>query len=203
MKIKERPMIMGAESIRGIYARWKTQTRRVLKPQPNNITSLVEWNTAAEAFVPWNWTTSGSNSGGARTGTPISCPYGVPGDRLWVREAWAKDSTVDGGARYYATDQISDLRKKRSPLFMPRWASRLLLEVTAVRVERLHEITPADAIAEGVRPRADCFTIDCDTPNPVDEYRGAWNFLNAKRGFPWDRNPWVWVVEFRLLAEVA
>lgn len=84
----------------------------------------------------------------------------------------------------------------RPSIHMPRWAPRITLEVLDVRVERLQEITSADAIREGVRPHANTQTIDCETRDPRDDFRDLWDSINAKRGHPWESNPWVWRIEF-------
>lgn len=86
--------------------------------------------------------------------------------------------------------------KLRPSIFLPRWAARILLRVKSVRVERLQAISAADAIAEGIPAPANCFTIDCDTPDPRVEFRALWDSLNAGRGFGWQADPWVWVIEF-------
>lgn len=131
----------------------------------------------------------------------IKCPYGVVGDRLWVKETWA--CLPHGGlipVPVYRADgdhQVFDTIKKwSSPLFMPRWASRLILEITNVRVERLQEITEEDAIKEG---------IDIQKPYPevggqanVYSFSKLWDSLNGKK-HPWSSNPFVWIIEFKRL----
>ena len=143
------------------------------------------------------------------------CPYGVPGDRLWVRETHHIDYYPAGtlnahgnpGVIHYRadTDIISQSwdGQWRPSIYMPRWASRITLEVVSVRVERVQDITPSDCIAEGVEVIAN----EWGTPwykGPQGEWKSSreafsafWNSINAKRGFPWSSNPWVWVVEFR------
>jgi hypothetical protein len=206
MKTKERPIIFGAESIRAIYAGRKTQTRRVLKRSLDSATSLVEYNLANEAFVPWHWTTSGSDSGGYRTGEPFNCRYGYRGDRLWVREAWWQAESKDMGVGVPFVFYDEAQRKgshllgprlpwgdtpigrwgKRSPIFMPRWASRLVLDVAAVRVERVEDITEEDAKAEGYESR--------------ETFLKAFYDLNAHR-LERGSNPFVWVVGFTKASE--
>lgn len=129
-------IIFSAPMVRALLAGRKTQTRRLIKPktgpmEPGDI--LVSW--PADSFI--------------RQGAKFRPPY-APGDRLYVREAWAKDDLIPNGVRYVATDAIHELRKKRPSIHMPRWASRLWLEVTEVRVQRLQDISEADAIAEGI-----------------------------------------------------
>lgn len=145
---------------------------------------------------------------------PITCPYGAVGDRLWVRETAlylrpiAGDDSI-GDVMYADHDDYDicyppkpngkkgrrqtitsiDLGWRVSPsIFMPRWASRLTLEITSLRVERLQEISGDDAQAEG---------INMPPSFAVAAFRELWNSLNAKRGFGWDVNPWVWVIGFK------
>ena len=144
--------------------------------------------------------------------------YGVPGDRLWVREVWSwrSGNILDDKAHekyaIYAADHPNDCGKYKSPMFMPRWASRITLELTAVRVERVQEISEADAKAEGIAWNFDLDPfagehVACRYQSAVHQRRGwdtaraayeeLWNTLNAKRGFPWSSNPWCWVLEFK------
>ena len=136
-------------------------------------------------------------------------PYGLPGDLLWVRETWqqTRPRRRDGerfilrtpgkglGDVHYAADAERDEPPKWRPsIHMPRWASRITLEVTEVRVERVQEISAEDAIAEG-------FT-EGDVPShrdwvPQRLFSRCWDSINEKRGYGWDANPWVWVVTFR------
>lgn len=133
----------------------------------------------------------------------LGCPYGQPGDRLWVREAWARDD--EDGQLMYRADVGRDLCADawRPSIHMPRWASRITLEVTAVRVERLQDISEADAQAEGVIPKwepgcsgrlMDAFGGFSFRP-AASAYAELWEQINGPGA--WDANPWVWVVEFK------
>ena len=127
----------------------------------------------------------------------IHCHYGQPGDQLWVREAWSTHRCFDdrpprdlkGSFHYWADGEIQT-GKRRPSIHMPRWASRITLEITGVRVERLQDISRGDAMAEG-----------CPFPNmaqgadPRNWYADLWNSINGPDS--WDANPWVWVVEFK------
>ena len=139
--------------------------------------------------------------------TPILCPYGWPGGRLWVRETWCplgyegiRVAEIPKEVRIIFRDDAVDGAAWRSPIYMPRWASRLTLEIQAVRVEQVQAISEADAIAEGCRGQA-----FGDGPNgsegvlPLDQFQTLWDELNAARGFPWAANPYVWVIEFRVV----
>jgi hypothetical protein len=137
-----------------------------------------------------------------RTGWLAHIGY-APGDRLYVREHWRTEtSEYDGVAPrdlpastpvLYEADANWSLNKTvgrfRQGMHMPRWASRITLTVTDVRVQRLQEISSADSIAEGCRPHANSLTIDCDTPDPRDDYRRVWETINGPGA--WDANPWV------------
>nr|WP_152749260.1 hypothetical protein [Pseudomonas kitaguniensis] len=205
--------------VRAILKGRKTVTRRMMKSQPDaDATITVEsYNVAVtnrrgyqeagpEIFGAW-WRDGESG---------CKCPYGQPGDRLWVRETWAADAQVDaiaprdlsqgepiqyqadGAVRQTGSSMIT-LGKGRPSIHMPRWVSRILLEITAVRVERLQDITEDQAKAEGVR-RVELinrwFAHD-DSENAFGTATGAFRDLWQSVGGDWDANPWVWVIEFR------
>jgi hypothetical protein len=132
------------------------------------------------------------------------CPYGVPGDRLWVRECWScLDSHSRPGSRIaFRADTADGERVRvdapwRPSIHMPRWASRLTLEVTGVRVERLQDISEEDALAEGMERHLWEETMHGDTHLQVLDYRALWESINGPGS--WDANPWVWAVSFKLL----
>lgn len=226
--VKERPIIMTAHSVQQILAGVKTQTRRVLKPQPGegwrHTGELIEiHNMAKENPLDHVMGMGFCNADGDEG---YACPHGAPGERLWVKESWHPKSNAgylnedDGsitviysadGARAYFDDcggvmpddwTLPAATKKGrplTPLFMPRWASRLMLEVTGLRVERLVEISPADVIAEGVECLPEEGTLSWAT-NCRDRFAMTWNAINGRRkGCAWRDNPWVWIVEFRRL----
>ena len=188
--MKKRPIIFDAESVRAILEGRKIQTRRVIKPQP---------------IVGLYWHGQFVNPAGKNISSAY-CPYGQPGDRLWVRETFALMEDIT----FYAADErlepkqwpngLWNVDKWCSPIYMPRWASRITLEVTGVRVERLQDISDEDI----------CHELGClvKYPGPEPEpykrdLRGCfaerWDGLNAKRGFPWSSNPWTWCIEFKLM----
>lgn len=162
--------------------------------------------------------------------TEIFCPYGVPGDRLWVRETWkpkrgygyqsnhTSEDLLHFGCNqshilYKATDEHDGEYQWRSPRFMPRWASRIDLENVDVRIQRVQEISEDDAVAEGcmeahMEHDVDCIDDNCALAGGIDdcegvpvlakeEYAELWDTINAKRGFPWASNPWVWAITFK------
>lgn len=166
----ERPVIFSAPMVRALLAGRKTQTRRIVK----GVDECPHGYDGVKGF----------DGGGA-----VRCPYGTPGDRLWVRETFAFNVRKAQGYVYRADiDPATDGWKWTPAIHMPRAASRLWLEVTGIRAERLQELSRQDAEAEGVghvMPKS-----------AVEMYRDLWDSLNAKRA-PWASNPWVWVVSFR------
>ncbi len=247
----ERPILFSAPMVRAILAGGKTQTRRTI--------SMIEPVARAYSFDRME----GKRALFSLTGKPPmiphptdlgkniralwpptvgrNCPYGVPGDRLWVRETFGiadengrlldpcLNYRADGaqrpledrldlgwgiaGNQYSGTsDELMSIKDGwRSPIFMPRWASRILLEVTGVRVQRLNEISQEDAIAEGIKVcdrtslgKPPCFVwpghgMDkaglCHT-SAATAYAMGWDSINGKK-HPWEENCWVWVVSFR------
>jgi hypothetical protein len=208
--VRERPILFSGPMVRAILDGRKTQTRRVVKPQPDagpNGT-MVDLGGASFGLL------DGSLSGEWR------CPFGAPGDRLWVRETfydYDAGEPAPQGATDFHTDALLDERIEyratpwthefadpeecgpwTSSIHMPRWASRITLEVTDVRVGRVQAITAADCIAEGIASRG----MDSNGPNIasammyIEDYKTLWDSLNAKRGYGWNVNPWAWAVSF-------
>lgn len=190
--MKERPILMKDELVRATLEDLKAQTRRVVKPQPNPsdddlVFGRIDYGPRPEGGIGFK----------SEHGVQV-CPYGVPGDRLWVRETWAAHwmyndvaprdarsghaddnywfrADPDGTAGTHGCPADGRIGKWRPSIFMPRWASRIDMEVTAVRVERVQEITPEDAIAEG------CGPIDgIRGGNPRAWFAGLWDAINAK-----------------------
>lgn len=246
--VRERPILFSGPMVRAILDGRKTQTRRVVKPQPNPTTRY--WGQSFKDPALWTFGTDGVGEH-----DPINyyveqearCPFGQPGDRLWVREAWkvagwhegcpiligyadgethedtngmhdsdayedwafrvALQSGEDCEKAGTPTDEFgvyesSEATRWRPSIHMPRWASRLTLEVTGVRVERLQSITDEDIHAEGAVAACEedlyqsAFADEWfGTPRRL--WRHGWDALNAKRGYGWEANPWVWVVEFK------
>jgi hypothetical protein len=201
--VREKPIPFSTEMVRAILEGRKTMTRRVIKPQPpEGIGPIV----GPEMFEP----AITDKYGELKEGKPIfgvydewgewgtKCPY-QPGDTLWVREAWAEDS---GKYYYKASGDCGDrCGKWRPSIHMPREAARIFLTVKNVRVERLQDITPYDAWNEGCRI-GNSFPWEQHIPELQQQcrdvvFRGLWDSIYEKRGFGWDANPWVWVIEFK------
>jgi len=213
---KEYPILFTGPMVQAILEGRKTQTRRVIRPQP----------TGQPHHACCLNTVRGSTQKYDDGKKIFSCPYGEPGGRLWLRETWNAWMTgVDecdpylwtalkghnrsiyehGEIAYRATDSTLD-PDTESPfwapsIYMPRWASRILLEVVSVRVERVQAITRVDAKAEGFHPGANGLESWAGQlyGNSQLAFQACWDSINAKRGHGWDENPWVWVIEFKIV----
>ena len=203
--VKERPILFSGPMVRAILAGQKTQTRRIVKPQPlpgHERPSTYKYLNSDEL-------------------REIKPPVNV-GDRLWVRETWFENMArrdgespkkedviyrADGGfSEQFEIDDADPPARWRPSIFMPRWASRLILEVTGVRVERVQDISEADAEAEGAFHTSEAdkqqaarvaISEGKDCIGAAEYFRELWDSLNAKHCHGWDTNPWVWVYEFR------
>jgi len=237
--MKERPILFSAPMVRAILEGRKTVTRRVVKPQPELLTvsNDVPFGKAGHrSSIGWAW--RGEQLGQlGKEGFLARCPYGQPGDRLWVRESFWKNEdgfkpTLLLGAK--ATQQVEydaslndldreELRQfqyKRKPsIHMPRWASRITLEVTGMRVERLQDITSDQILAEGVQipttpegsalidistKHGPAFFLPALNGNSTDDllrahWAALWVAINGIDS--WNTNPWVWVVEFKRIQQ--
>ena len=189
--------MFSAPMVRALLAGIKTQTRRVVKKS-----EFWPASTVRAAILETRGTAMAVDAYRCTYGPEIKCPYGMPGDRLWVKETHWRDD--EDGAILYAANlddcSVVDQNKHEtgSPrynwkpsIFMPRAASRITLEVTGVRVERLQDISEADAQAEGIR----------ETAPPLRdfrlEYSDLWASINGDGS--WHMNPWVWVIEFKVV----
>ena len=240
--MKERPILFSGPMVRPILNMrlgvWppeaidpgkpiKWNTRRVCKDQ----TPVKYWYGKSLPMIPdgkekyTGWVKDIKN---VAIGIPSKCPYGAPGDRLWVREThyrygvWCKNGFTRTGKRrwkfkFYTQevrcfdnppDKILTIKGdkvgwyKRPSIFMPRWASRINLEITDIRVERVQDISYADCLAEGMPP-VPCLDDPALTEKQITDicvdatFRPLWESINGKRGYPWAKNDWVWVVEFK------
>ena len=189
-------MLFSAPMVRALLSGRKTQTRRVVKGE------ALRWLDDA-GFTP-GFTADPDNN---------LCPYGKPGGRLWVKETWRPTASLqpwDLDVRYNADGAVRTIKDGEfgdrdwtmpkaaatgnvSPLFMPRWASRLTLEITDVRIEQLHACSEADAEAEGVE-NPSLVPILGAFWSSRDGYAKLWEHINGAGS--WATNPWVWVVTF-------
>lgn len=215
---RERPILFSAPMVRALLAGTKTQTRRKYKPRAPSPYEVID---ERDDGRKWPMCEYPDTMNGYE---PVACPYGEVGDRLWVRETWATYASLDrlspsdldpvAGAEYLADgarrgpSENFVRGKTRVSIHMPRWASRLTLEITNVRFERLQDISEADAEAEGI----DQFDADAHTglvhahaknmgttaDDPRASYAALWTLINGSGS--WEANRHVWVVSFRVLA---
>jgi hypothetical protein len=173
-----KPILFSTDMVKAILEGRKAQTRRVVKPQPKYDYYKFDHLDVIGLAV-------------FTDGTVVKCPYGKVGDKLWVRETWYQ--YADGRVLYRASDNSQNYFSWRPSIFMPRWASRITLEITGIRVERLQEITYEGCEREGFR---------LDVMGNWDRarlwYKDLWDKLNPKHN--WDSNPFVWVIEFKVAA---
>lgn len=181
----EKPILFKPEMVRAILHGKKTQTRRVVKHIPL-LGDPVRWCAAAQKQEP-GWV---SIVGDYRR----FCPYGEVGGRLWVREMWSQPYADEGnGETFYRADGERDVTWKPS-IHMPRWACRLVLEITDVRVERLNSMDEDEAYAEGIeRPES----VLMGGTLSVAKFKDLWDSIHKNDGFNWHTNPWVWVITFK------
>lgn len=229
---KERWIVFTPESVRALMNGTKTQSRRVIQPSPGESFSerYADGETIERLSYGWSW--NRLHKSGGWDCVPVgseqmlaACPYGTPGDVLWVKETYARRADVDPKTnlekavqylRYKAdggelSDEWHDYDRWRSPRFMPKWASRLRLTLTDVGVERVQDITPEDALAEGCCPSHGSGLDDpvllrraaekVGGPYPRGIFAVLWDEINGARGFGWDANPYVWPLTFERLGD--
>lgn len=207
--MKEHPIIFSDEMVNSILGVRKTQTRRVIKPQPSG----------GEQFhlMGWDWSQGHCQFGDEKGPIypEIHCKYGKPGDRLWVKENWAiaehvslgvgisypKDPETGNAVMFKATYKNESfpefIPKWISSRFMPRWARRITLEIVNIRVERVQEISEKDAKVEGAPLGRVLGWGRLGMQSHREGFIELWDSINAKRGYGWDVSPWVWVIEFK------
>lgn len=212
--VDEHPIIFSAPMVRAILEGRKTQTRRVVRPQPQipaGTTYMVMPDSTLPGVCP---------DGTLVWGRPVPkrgwmrSPYGGVSDRLWVRETWAADPCYDHlrpadipkaalrGIKY-DFDIVTNWHKRRPSIHMPRWASRLTLRATEIRVQRVQKISQEDAIDEGIQCMGDAIQREDDKEYILhsadccqETFAHLWDEINDKPGRTWGDNPWVWAVTF-------
>ncbi len=186
--MKEKPILFSGAMVRAILEGRKTMTRRVVKPQFRNSTEERFFREEQPTYL---------------------CPFGIPSQKLWVRETWLDDGETKEQPQWiYRADNENYPRHEgqnwKPSIFMPRAASRILLEVTDVRVERLQDITEADARAEGVEPDVDAgywkgYIFPGFYDSAKKSFASLWQSINGLGS--WEQNPWVWVVSFKRIEQ--
>jgi hypothetical protein len=220
--MKERPILFSAPMVRAILDGRKSVTRRPVRHQPDvPVTDAIPRRNYPHgpATADWYWRPKhGHLNGLPSAGWDFKCPYGQPGDRLWVRETWYCDhfevqqgpylqpadmidlnQSREDGELVYAADGLTPYEQEqpawKPSIHMPRWVSRILLEITDVRVEQLHDITPIQGLAEGVKSCEQDLDPDGNDYSPHELFSMLWVSINGMES--WNANPWVWVVEFK------
>lgn len=206
--VKMKPILFSTPMVQAILDGSKTQTRRVVKPQPVDFVNDPHY----DIQIPYkgnmvNGIPLGKQVGGLSPA--IKCPYGQPGDILWVRETWQQrsekaqlmgfDKYIHKAGWKYCTDG-----GWKPSIHMPKEACRLFLRMKSARVERLQDMSEKDARAEGVKKTyseasqmifyKDYLNPDCEWRSPIYSFQSLWESINGAES--WDANPWVWVVEF-------
>ena len=208
----EKPLIMSGASVIATLEDRKHQTRRVIKPQPAMCNyQPSNWQASRCDWVGYKY--SGRDTWFCHTcgaglraidewsSHGILCPYGQVGSHIWVRETWHQDTGLSSDKTiHYKADNLSDSYSWKPSIFMPRWASRLTLEITGVRVERVQEISHEDAIAEGCLNQV-LSNMEPDFDMAIrpasDVFHELWDSLNKKRGYGWAVNPWTWALDYK------
>lgn len=206
----EKPILFSTEMVRAILDGRKCQTRRVIKPQPPDKAGKIVM-LGVDELSPGFITETTLVAAGSDWG--LKAPW-QPGDVLWVRETWGI-LNLDyhpinvGNPNYpviyvYKADHITgndgpERIKWRPSIHMPKSAARIWLEVTNVRVERVQEITAHECILEGISSEDVLYNTPVSgdfAQYTINQFKNLWNSINAKRGYGWDSNPWVWVISF-------
>ncbi|MGJ3290048.1 hypothetical protein [Klebsiella michiganensis] len=202
--MKERGMIFNGEMVRAILDGRKTQTRRPIKWKQTRFTEIGE----REDGSKWPWSEDAEHA----CDFWHPCPFGAVGDRIWVRETWAEAGASAPDLKLYRAtypEHVPSIYENVPPaeeihwtpsIHMPRWASRILLEITDVRVERLNSISQEDAKAEGMeltgwRPTYSDPDSGGEVMTPYDNFAELWSSIYGEES--WNANGWVWVIEFK------
>lgn len=201
--MKERPILFTPENVLKVMRGKKWQTRRVIDPQPEE--RADGWHVETRPRSGY------SSESTMRSLLPVYCPFGKEGDRLWIRESLYGD----GSQWLYRADNtpvlVDPTRQAESvtwahhkttsyasAIHMPRFACRLFLDITSVRVERLQDISHDDMRAEGVRPEHEGSLLWRESL--AERFRQLWDSINGDRGQGWEVNPWVWAITFERVA---
>ena len=192
--MKERPILFKTEMVKAILEGRKTQTRRIVKPQPLCIHQRIAWNILTEEWCLYD-------EAQKEVLEKFECPYGKIGDHLYVKETWYKTKHVLPSIICYKADYNDPENYKWKPsLFMPKKYARIWLEVTEIKVQQLHQISFDDILAEGCIERYEikkCYASFTGQNFIRNKWIKLWDSINVKKGYGWGKNPYVWVIEFK------
>jgi hypothetical protein len=212
--MKERGILFNDDMVRAINSGRKTVTRRPIKVQPPASHRWRGWVADSTDSKKVGMTSWGIGDGVITDAVYARCPYGQPGDRLYVREAHCindyRGAAVPEAERaecqiVYRADGLPDWEGEESlirwtpSIHQPRWTSRTLLEITAIRVERVQDITNEQALAEGVKSVERVIDPEGNDYSPCELFGGLWVMVNGIES--WNANPWVWAIEFKVITE--
>lgn len=222
--MRERPILFNADMVRAVLDGRKTQTRRIIQSPAKNMQAsghkVFEYREAGDKWYGEHVFSMRNQSGTWCDYTKeqflAKCPFGAVGDRLWVRESFYEHGHWQGGGydpedSYFVSDKQvlypadgiqrpserkrEDFCRSRPSIHMPRWASRITLEITGVRVERLNSMTEKDALAEGCLGGHDSIPGYQYSATPHEHFHHVWQSIYGPDS--WQANPWVWVIEFK------
>ena len=182
--MKEHPILFNSEMVGAILDGRKTQTRRVVKPQPDFCISTATYQNSLEEI---------------KKSIIARCSFGKVGDRLWVRETFRIPEDYEyyeRGTVLYAASEMDAGAKWKPSIHMPRWASRITLEITDIRTERINEISAMDCISEGIK-RSESNNVEARVDDEILAFKTLWNSISKKH--TWESNPYVWVIEFKAM----
>ena len=194
-----KPIIFSTDSVQGILDNRKSQTRRVIKGLGNkwHVDRLLgDWHLSEPPYIKdgklyWELQTDVDDSHVFK----MNLPHKV-GDILWVRETWCPAKRDFFYKADWERNDMGDMWQWKSPMYMPKAAARIFLQVTDMRVERLWNMNVNDFLREGIKPICGISTAPELVGAYADKYKEIWDKLNAKRGYPYDSNPWIWVISF-------
>jgi len=208
----EHPILFSGEMVRAIIEGKKTMTRRAIN-RLNGIGKITEFQKSDTSGYDYICRDNSMLWNGFHEAEIFErCSYGRPGDSFWVKETFAYDGAKSRHIEYRATwkceHDFPGVKCEHGPnkwkpsIFMPRWASRISLEITDVRSEKLQEITSRDAIAEGMRSYPGITYQHLNETEPLNDFKRLWDSLNLKRGYGWCVNPFVWVISFNEIGRI-
>lgn len=193
--MKERPILFSTEMVQAILDGRKTMTRRIVKLQPTKPVFIGIVNSSTDNKIVGSYAFADTADGGYNT-EYFKCPYGQPGDILWVRESHYKTTAKELNGQFFYKASFEELGwsfKWKPSIHMPKAAARIYLQVESVKVERLQDISRGDSMSEGCP-----FPNIAKETNPKEWFSDLWKSINGPES--WQQNPWVWAISFKVLS---